>query len=53
LEASSFWSFTKTRLAKVNGVKSTFMLHLKECEWRWWKSTEEMEKELWIVLKNT
>ena len=49
----SFWSFTKTRLAKVNGVKSTFMLHLKECEWRWRKSTEEMEKELWIVLKNT
>ena len=51
LEASSFWSSTKTRLAKVNGVKSTFMLHLKECEWRWRKSTEEMEKELWIVLK--
>lgn len=49
----SFWSFTKRRLAKFNGVKSTFMLHLKECEWRWRKSTEEMEKELWILLKNT
>ena len=49
----SFWSFTKRRLAKFNGVKSTFILHLKECEWRWRKSTEEMEKELWILLKNT
>ena len=28
----SFWSFTKRRLAKFNGVKSTFILHLKECE---------------------
>ena len=42
----SFWSFTKRRLAKFNGVESTFILHLKECEWRWRKSTEEMEKEL-------
>lgn len=25
----SFWSFTKRRLAKFNGVKSTFILHLK------------------------
>lgn len=46
----SFWSFTKRRLAKFNGVKSTFELHLKECEWRWRKSTEEMEKELWKLL---
>ena len=30
----SFWSFTKRILAKFNGVKSTFILHLKECEWR-------------------
>ena len=49
----SFWSFTKRILAKFNSVKSTFILHLKECEWRWRKSTEKMEKELWILLKNT
>lgn len=47
----SFWSFTKRRLAKFNGVKSTFILHLKECEFRWKKNTEEMEKELWKLLK--
>ena len=49
----SFWSFTKRRLAKFNGVKSTFELHLKECEWRWRKETIQMEKELWkLILKN-
>ncbi len=47
----SFWSFTKRRLAKFNGVKSTFILHLKECEFRWKKNTGEMEKELWKLLK--
>lgn len=31
----SFWSFTKRRLAKFNGYKKNFELHLKECEWRW------------------
>ena len=46
----SFWSFTKRRLAKFNGVKSTFILHLKECEWRWRKEPKEMEKELWKFL---
>jgi len=49
----SFWSFTKRRLAKFNGVKSNFELHLKECEWRWRKTTNEMEKELWKLIKNT
>ncbi len=46
----SFWSFTKRRLAKFNGVKSTFELHLKECEWRWRKEVAQMEKELWKLL---
>ncbi len=46
----SFWSFTKRRLAKFNGVKSTFELHLKECEWRWRKTNQEMQKELWKML---
>ena len=31
----SFWSFAKTRLVKFHGIsKSTFNLHLKECEFR-------------------
>lgn len=37
----SFWSFTKRRLKKFNGVKTKFNLHLKECEFRWRKSNEE------------
>lgn len=28
----SFWSFTKRRLAKFNGVKKYFLLHLKKSE---------------------
>lgn len=33
--AGSFWAFAKGRLAKFNGVaRSTFHLHLKECEFR-------------------
>jgi len=32
----SFWSFTKRRLAKFNGLTDgMFNLHLKESEWRW------------------
>jgi len=32
----SFWSFTKRRLSKFNGLTDeTFNLHLKESEWRW------------------
>ena len=31
----SFWSFTKSRLAKLPGIRSDyFVLHLKESEWR-------------------
>jgi transposase-like protein len=47
----SFWSFTKRRLAKFNGSKKYFELHLKECEWRWSKSTEELIDELTKILK--
>ena len=42
----SFWSFTKRRLAKFNGVKKNFSLHLKECEWRWNKDFDTMKTEL-------
>jgi len=38
----SFWSFTKRRLKKFNGVKANFEMHLKECEFRWRKSNEMM-----------
>jgi transposase-like protein len=32
----NFWSFSKRRLAKFNGVsRKTFLLHLKECELRY------------------
>jgi len=32
----SFWSFTKRRLSKFNGLTDEmFNLHLKESEWRW------------------
>lgn len=45
----SFWSFTKRRLMKFNGIhKSKFLLHLKESEYRW-NTRENMYIEL---LKN-
>ena len=47
----SFWSFTKRRLAKFNGVKANFELHLKECEWRWKKDTDTLFKELSKILR--
>jgi transposase len=42
----SFWSFTKRRLAKFNGVKKNFPIHLKECEWRWGKDFDTRFKQL-------
>ena len=47
----SFWSFTKRRLNKFNGTKKYFELHLKECEWRWGKTTNEMIDNLTKMLK--
>lgn len=47
----NFWSFTKRRLAKFNGVKKNFDLHLKECEWRYGKTAYELEKGLWNIIK--
>ena len=47
----SFWSFTKRRLRKFNGLsKYTFDLHLKECEWRWKKNDAELRAELRHIL---
>ena len=47
----SFWSFTKRRLRKFNGLSwGTFDLHLKECEWRWKKNDAELRAELRHIL---
>lgn len=47
----NFWSFTKRRLSKFNGVKVNFELHLKECEWRYKKKPKQLLKELIVLLK--
>jgi transposase-like protein len=45
-DIENFWSFTKRRLAKFNGVKKNFDLHLKECE------CGDMEKSMIYLKKN-
>ena len=47
----SFWSFTKRRLAKFNGIKANFELHLKECEFRWRKDENFVYNMLLKLLK--
>jgi transposase-like protein len=47
----NFWSFTKRRFTKFNGVKKNFELHLKDSEWRYGKSTKQLAKELWNIIK--
>ena len=47
----NFWSFTKRRLSKFNGVKVNFELHLKECEWRYGRKPAILEKELKKLLR--
>ena len=42
----SFWSFTKRRLNKFNGVTVNFEFHLKECEWRWNREEKELLTDL-------
>lgn len=45
----SFWSFCKRRMRKQNGVrKDKFLVHLKECEWRWNHRNDDIYK---ILLK--
>jgi len=48
----NFWSFTKRRLSKFNGVKKNFELHLKESEWRYGKSFANMKTGLWKLYKS-
>jgi len=46
----SFWSFAKRRLMKFHGIpKSTFYLHLKECEFRFNNRSTDIYK---LLLKN-
>ncbi|WP_150465529.1 IS1595 family transposase [Francisella sp. SYW-2] len=41
----SFWSFSKRRLAKFNGLSDDkFVLHLKECEFRWNNKDNDLYK---------
>jgi transposase len=48
----SFWSFAKRRLSKFNGIAShKFVLHLKECEFRWNYRGEKLCAKMAEVLK--
>lgn len=48
----AFWSFAKRRLNKFNGIsEETFMLHLKECEWRWNERGKNMSAILLTLLR--
>lgn len=45
----SFWSYTKRRLDKFNGLQEKyFLMHLKECEFRW--NVRTTGKKLYKVL---
>lgn len=47
----SFWSYTKRRLLKFNGIKKeNFVLHLKESEFRWNVKKQNLYQ---ILLKNS
>ena len=46
----SFWSFAKFRMIKLRGVrKDMFLIHLKECEWRWNHRNDNLYK---LILSN-
>ena len=48
----SFWSFSKRRLQRFNGVpEHTFLLHLKECEWRFNHRDQNLYRELLTLLR--
>ena len=48
----SFWSYAKRRLQKFNGVPPhTFVLHLKECEWRFNHRNEDLYRVLLQLLR--
>ena len=46
----SFWSYAKFRFTKLRGVrKEYFLLHLKECEWRFNHRNDNIQK---LILKS-
>ena len=49
----NFWGLAKARLAKFRGIhKSTFYLHLKECEFRFNHRHENLYRLLLKIIKN-
>ena len=49
----AFWSYAKRRITMFNGVRKThFELFLKECEWRYNRNHDELEKELQKMLND-
>ena len=48
----SFWSYAKRRLAKFNAVpRKTFLLHIKECEFRFHHREEDLSDRILTLLK--
>jgi len=48
----SFWSYAKRRLAKFNAVpRQTFLLHIKECEFRFHHREEDLSDRILTLLK--
>jgi transposase-like protein len=48
----SFWSYCKRRLSKFNGLsEEKFILHLKECEFRWNNKSNNIYKILLDLLR--
>ena len=49
----AFWSYAKRRITMFNGVRKThFELFLKECEWRYNRNHDELERELQKMLND-
>jgi len=49
----NFWGVAKTRLSKFRGIsKSTFYLHLKECEFRFNHRKDDLYKLLLKIVRN-
>lgn len=49
----SFWSFAKRRLSKFNGLTDKhFILHLKECEWRFNNRRNNIHMLLWNIVRH-
>ena len=48
----AFWSFSKRRLAKFNGLTDhMFYLHLKECEFRFNNRHKDLVEIIWKILR--